>query len=127
MDANVNQVAILLGDKLQSTTPLVQDDRAYIRIPARAALYVHRCSRAWVQIMFRVPSGRWIIQSFVVLYMVFPVFWKLPVKLIMSWIALLLLSLVASMHMWDCLSRLDSISWLFFTWPISLQVSSIRK
>lgn len=127
MHENGNEVAGLLGDKLQSTTPWTQDDRAYFRMPAIAALYIYRCGRAWVQRLFRVSPVRLIILSFIVVHLVLPIFWGLPTKLIMSWVALLLLGAGASMHMWDCLLGMGVLGWSLFTWPLSLQVSSIRQ
>lgn len=127
MDANENEVAALWGDKLQSTTPLSQDDRVYVRLPAITALYVWRNGPSWIQRLQLIPPGQLIIRSLMVLYLILPIFSTLPIKVVISWIALHLLSLGASMHMWKCLLEMDLINWSLFTWPMSLQVSSIRR
>lgn len=137
MDANANEFAVLRGDKLESRTPFSQDDRAHVRIPATFALFIgnkgralllHSLSegRALLQVaLFGIPLGIFIIDFLLVVSLVLPLVLNLPIKLTVSWIAVVLTSLVASMQLWDHLeySQPGPFSWFIFLCPMALQVS----
>lgn len=137
MDADANEFAVLRGDKLESRTPFSQDDRAHVRIPATFALFISNKGRALLlhslsegsallQVaLFGTPLGILIIDFFLVVSLVLPLVLNLPIKLIISWIAMVLTSLVASMQLWDHLehSQPGPFSWFIFVCPMALQVS----